>query len=422
MRETATRYGAPFRPRLVRLLNHAGRLAATAGRRRPLAAAELMGAAAARFGLHDFDGDDFREPLRRLVRAVEQEARLHPLGRRITAERLVGTLGNRLRAAALFRQHPEILQAAVARPLVITGLQRTGTTLLHRLLAADPQTRALRSWEAINPAPFLPWRPGGADRRPALARLAQRALAYMAPDFFAVHPVEAGAPEEDSLLLDFSLLSPVAEATLRVPSYARWLQGQPMEPAYRYLARLLSLLQWQAPARRWVLKTPVHQEHLGLLLRLFPGALIIHTHRDPARTLPSFCSMVAHGRGVFSDHVDPLEIGAEWLSRQARMARAAMAARADPAVAAAVVDVPYPELLRDPLGVARRIYAAAGLRLCPPAERAMAACLRRNPQHRHGRHRYRLEDFGLDRASVRRAFAPYYAAFIDGPGGAGEEP
>src|SRR5262249_48955329 len=149
--------------------------------------------------------------------------------------------------------------------------------------------------------------------RRAAGRLAESALRVLAPEFFAVHPVESEAPEEDILLLDHAFMSQAPEAMLHVPTYARWLESQDLRPAYRFLRRALQVLAWQRGGAYWVLKTPHHLEFLAELLAVFPDAVIIQTHRDPQATMGSFCSMVAHGRGLFSDVVDPREVGRHWL-------------------------------------------------------------------------------------------------------------
>lgn len=295
---------------------------------------------------------------------------------------------------------------------MITGLQRTGTTLLHRLLASDPRRRWLASWEALHPAPVKASR--GEDPRIASAKWAERALAYMAPDFFAIHPVEARAPEEDVLLLDYAFRSTVPEATLRVPTYSRWLEDQDQRPAYRLMATLMRVLSAQRGAsKRWLLKTPHHLEWIDTLLEVFPGARIIWTHRDPTTTLASFCSMIAHGRGVFSDDVDPVEIGESWGAKIARMIDRAMDAR-DRAPEGTFHDVRYEDFVRDPLAAVRRIYAFLGDPLPPHVEARMKATLDASPQHRHGKHRYDLADFGLRANDVRARFAAYRARFAIG--------
>ncbi len=256
-RTTSSAYAHPFRPRPIALANRAFLALARVGLSgRRFTVEGLIAAARKQTGLLRFDDEAFREPLGRLLEAIEGEAELTPLGRLITHRRIVGVLANRLRAQALYERHPEILDEQIVAPLFIVGLQRTGTTMLHRLIAADPGMRALASWEALNPAP-LPRRPWHRhDPRIAAGRLAERGLRYLAPDFFAIHPVEATQPEEEVMLLDYSFLSTVAEATLHVPSFSSWLQEQDQTPAYECLKKLLKLLQWQNRKQRWILRDP----------------------------------------------------------------------------------------------------------------------------------------------------------------------
>ena len=263
VRTTSRDYARPYRPRAVRVANRL-----LPGPRR-LTRDALLDAARARAKLDDFGPPDFLEPLDVLLDSIAREARLTPVGHLITRERLIGVLVNRLEVFAAHRPWTRPLE--LAPPVVITGLQRTGTTLLQRLLAADPSRRWLASWEALSPAPSRAR--AGADPRVAAAERAERALAYLAPDFFAVHPVHAHAPEEDVLLLDQAFRSTVPEATLRVPTYSRWLESADQTPAYRHERLLLSLLSRQRGAnKRWLLKTPHHLEWLDVLFDVFEGA------------------------------------------------------------------------------------------------------------------------------------------------------
>jgi hypothetical protein len=202
----------------------------------------------------------------------------------------------------------------------------------------------------------------------------------------------------------------VPEATLHVPSFARWLEQQDQAPAYRYLQKLLQLLQWQRAAERWVLKSPHHLEWLDTLLERFPDATIVQTHRDPLRTTASLCSMIAHARGVFSDQVDPREVGRHWLRKSSRLVQRAMASR-DRANQARFLDVSYYDLVDDPLGQVERIYAFADRSLSPRARERMAATQRCSVQHQHGRHRYDLGHFGISPDDVEQAFGHYRQRF-----------
>ena len=385
-----------------------------------LAEGSLIDTAVKKCGLRDFGDETWRPAFRRLLTSLNEEARLHPWGRFITKQRLLGLLQNRLRAEALFRKHPGILELELKPPLVITGLQRTGTTLLHRLLAADPTAYSVLSWEALNPAPLA--RKDEQQKRISVARTSERVLRFMAPEFFAIHPVEHRAPEEEILLLDMSFLSTVPEATMLVPEYSAWLERQDQEPAYRTMKKLLLLLQWQKGqgCTHWVLKSPHHMEWLEVLARVYPGARIVHTHRDPLRNLASFLSMAYHAMRMFSAEVTPEEVGAFWTRKVTRMAKRAMAFR-DAGGANQITDVIYDDLVKDPMRAVERIYEEASIHLPDGARRSIQEQRERSRQHQHGIHHYRLEDFGVDRARADAGFARYRAHFHlsyeDGPHG-----
>jgi len=401
---TSRGYTRPYRPLVVRLGNGLAKLAPGMS----LDPEGLVAAARRHEGLHDLGDPDPTEPLAVLCAALEREAHLTPMGRLIQRQRIIGSLRARLRVRAAEAAGKV---APIGPPIVIAALQRTGTTLLHRLLASDPGLRAMRSWEALNPAPFVPAEFRGEDSRKRVARRAQDAVKWLAPDFFAVHPIDADAPEEDVLLLDQALISTVPEATLHVPTYAAWVEAADPTPAYDYLRTSLEVLTHQQGPGTWVLKTPHHLEFLDVLLATFPGARIVWTHRDPKQTLASFCSMVAHAQGLSSDHVDPHAIGAHWLRKTARMVDRALAVR-DRVGEGTFVDVAYADLVKDPLAAVIDLYERLGR--APPPTRHLEATIATERAGRHGRHDYALADFGLTPDAVDAAFAAYRARFPSG--------
>jgi hypothetical protein len=364
-------------------------------------------------GLDDFGDEWFREPLGKLLWSIEHEAGLSALGRTVMQTRLVGALTTRLRAEALFRAHPEIEEIDLGQVIVIAGLQRTGTTTLHRLVSAEPKMRSMLSWESLNPAP-LPGEPPrwGVDAgTPPKGRvrqgvIAQKGLKYIAPHFFAIHPVEHDAPEEDVLLLDVSFMSQSPEATLHVPTYARWLESQDNTPAYAYLKKLMQLLSWQCPAEHWVLKSPHHMEYIDTVLSVFPNATIVQTHRDPRKTMASFASMVAHGRSVFSDTVSVKGVSEHWMRKVKRLMELSIAVR-ERLGDEHFIDVSYYDLLEDPVREVERVYAKAGIDFDETSRAAVASTKKRNVQHRYGRHKYGLEDFGLSPEQIEAEFGFY---------------
>ena len=402
----------PHRPRAIALLNSLGRAAARVGLEPSLAPDDLIAAARRRTGKSDLGphAERLREPLARLTGSIEAEARLHPLGRAIVRGQLVRNLACRLEVEALLERHPEILEIPLDRVIVIAGLQRTGTTLLHRQLGAMPGARAVVSWYGLWPLRVPGARRGDPRRRIAAARTAERGVRYLAPQFFAIHPVEHDAPEEDVLLLDHSFMSQAPEATMHVPSYAAWLEKQDHRPAYAHLATLMRILLWQRPGTHWVLKTPNHLEFLDTLLDVLPGARVVQTHRDPRRTTASFCSMVAHGRGIFSDHVDLHDVGRHWMSKIGHVVRAAMASR-ERLPADRFLDVSYYDLVANPLAELECIHDFAGLPFGDAEREASKRESLRQPQHKYGRHAYSLSDFGLGEADVERELAAYRALY-----------
>jgi hypothetical protein len=403
-------YRNPALPFALRALNAAGRPFA-----RPLlrvGAADLLEAARRRTGLHDFGDPGFREPLEVLTRALEDEASLTPLGRFLARSQLVDALATRLRAEALLRERPEIADEAVDDPIVVLGLPRTGTTLLQRLLARDAGLRSLPYWEALAPLAEPDARDREADVGPRIER-ARRAISLLtwgAPLMRAMHELEALEPDEEIWLLGVDLATMLPEATWHVPSFRDWYHRADLRHGYRYLRRMLQILQWYRAGDRWLLKSPQHLERIPVLLETFPRAVVVQTHRDPAKVVGSFASMVAYSRRMSCAHPDPLAIGAYWADRIEAMLRRSVLDR-PPSAAKRFVDVAFSELVTDPLAVVRRIYRTAGRELTREAERTMRDYLDAHPRGQHGVHRYELSDFGLDADSLRERMRFYTERF-----------
>ena len=403
---TSTDYENPYRPLPIRILNLMGRLGGNLGLSDSLETDLLISHAKRKTGLADFGDDGHLRALEMLVEAINDEARLTATGRLIQKSRLASALAHRLRIEDLLKRHPEIHDIDLGAIVLITGLQRTGTTLLQRLLNSHPGIRGVSGAEALDPVAAGNGRRRGGNAGKLRAILAQRAISYLSPEFTAVHPIDHNEPEEDVMLLDLNFMSQSAEAIMHVPSYSRWLEGQDHRQTYEYFRRVLQVLCWQRPGSCWVLKTPHHMEYLDVFLKVFPGATIVQTHRDPRRALASFCSMVAHGRGILSDCVDPREIGRHWCRKTRRMVQLTMQTRvgADPG---RFVDVSYYDLTRDPITELRRICARAGIGFDDEAEREAEKYMRANPQNRFGKHAYRLGDFGLSQKTVDETFSCY---------------
>jgi hypothetical protein len=349
-------------------------------------------------GLQSFGSDFWEEPLDRLLYAIDHEANLHPVGRFITQQRMINLLSVRLRAEDAFRKNPHILEQELYPVMLICGLQRTGTTKLQRLLAADPDNRVLYSWEALNPVP-LSEGPEDIKLRKKAARLGEKALKLMAPGFFTIHPVEFEKPEEDILLLDTTFMSTTPEATMHVPSYAAWLEQTDQSPAYAYAVKLLKYLQLQRPAKRWVLKTPHHMEFLDLAHKHFGDVQYLWTHRDIQQSLPSFLSMLAHGQTIFSDSVDLERIAAHWVRKTSYMLSKGEQFRAQ-YPGAHITDISFEQLVSAPMEVLQEIYSHHPI--ADTLRQSFMQMEKTNDRYKFGRHVYRMEDFNVDRDALEQ--------------------
>jgi hypothetical protein len=395
------------RPLWMRLVNGAGRALRRVGLRRPrLDPEEFLAIAERRTGLSDWGDDRFREGLKALVEAFERQDTAHTFGRIVFRGFCIQLLVNRLRIEDELKRHPEILEVPIRRPVFVTGLPRSGTTLLHRLLAQNPAARPLLFWEASEPAP--PPRPETYRTDPRIERVrkAVNRLYRVSPRIAAAHEFDAEMPEECNNLFAHGFEAGIFGFLLDVPGYVEWLRGRDLVGPYRYVRRQLQLLSRHIPGDPWVLKAPAHLFGLDALLTVFPDASIIVTHRDPLQVIPSLCSLASSFRGVFCERVDLRRLGAEFTEAMAVGVERALALRAtaDPA---RFLDVSYPALLADPAGTVETVCRHFGDAYDAAFEARVRGWLADNPQHKHGVHRYSLEQFGLDPGSVNARFATY---------------
>lgn len=350
--------------------------------------------------LDDFgDENGWLPALNVLLNSIERSAALNPLGRTIAHGQLVRLLRTRLRAEALWRRHPEILERPVAAPVIVLGQMRSGTTRVHRLLACDPGLARTRFFETMDPVPAL----AGVDARIARAWLGLTLFHSFNPRLAAIHPATPLAAEEEYGLLGFSFLSAQFEAQWRAPDYARWCEAVDTLGAYQDFKRLLQTIGWARgePADRpWVLKAPQFMHDLDSLLTVFPDARVLRLDRPAAAVVASSSSLVWQTMRVGSDRTDPHWIGREWLRKTALRARRTGQALAErPATPALAVD--YAAIDRDWRGEMRRVYGFLGRELTPAVEARMARFVRRSTAH--ASHRYALEDFGLNGRDVAAA-------------------
>jgi hypothetical protein len=398
----------------VRVLNAGGSVLRRLGANPPsLDAEDLLRAARARAGTSAFGPWRFDEPLERLLKSYRDEARLTTLGRVTARELVVTLLENLLLLEAERTRNPRIEQQRVADPVFIVGLPRTGTTHLHGLITHDPRNRAPLTWEVMFPAAR-----GAREAETAAvrARTASRLdwANRLAPDFMRIHPIAADLPQECIAIQAQIFMSIQFHTTHAVPSYEDWFERDSQDLSYGFHRYLLQHLQAQRPGDRWVLKAPGHLFGLGALLRRYPNAKIVQTHRDPLRVMASMASHAYVLRRAFSDAADAKAIAADWCDRWTRALDDFLAVR-DRAPAEQFLDVPYESIERAPLETIERVYDFLGWPLSDEARSAMQRFLDANPKDKHGAHRYTLEEFGLDPAALRRRFGAYTERFAIRP-------
>jgi hypothetical protein len=386
------------------LANAVGRGLARIGIRASLQEDSLLRAARRLTGLSDFGDEEFREPLRRLADAHENEGRLSPTGRALRRASFVDMLATRLRVQRRIVRDPKILDEPPRTPLVVTGLPRTGTTLLQRLLSLDPGARPLRAWEAMWPAPLS--RTGnGEDSRIRHARRLVWLTRRFLPGIDAIHPLDPEGPEECTRLLESSFRWDFFAIESRLPGYAAWVRAQGpdfMLPAYRWYATQLQVLQAQGSGGRWVLKSPAHVGNLRALLEVLPGARVVVALRDPRESVASACSLFGLLYGTTADDPRTTRIGPGVArSLAAALTRGLETAALEPE---RVRVVRYEDLTRDPLGTLAGIHAGFGIPFPAELEDSARGWLAANRQGSHGVHAYDLESYGLDEETVLGIF------------------
>lgn len=382
----------------------------------PLDAPALMAAATARTGgLTNFGDPSFRPALERMLQAVRDEAAMTPAGQAMFAHRVLESLSNRLTLEDYCERHPEILEERVERPVLIIGLPRTGTTMLHRILARDPRFHTMAWWEARFPSPLSEADVVDPAQRIAAARAEVAAMIAAVPEVLAMHPLDAELPDEEVLLMEHAFMSAI-DSYGNVPGYMDWLFQQDQTPAYRYLKRQLQFLQWQkrqrgVVAERWLLKAPHHTHLMPTLFKVFPDAQVIQTHRDPLQTIPSMGSFAYTLWRIFSDRADPAQAGRQWAAKFARGMRSALQFR-DTLPADRFMDVWYLDAVARSMDVVEQVYPFVGWTLDDATRQRMQAWLQSSSREGRPAHEYSLERMGLTQAGLEADFAEYRERFV----------
>ncbi|WP_051393178.1 sulfotransferase family protein [Glycomyces arizonensis] len=349
----------------------------------------------------DASGDEaFTEDFRGLLRRFADVGTISYLGWTATTAELQMRLENRLRIRRRIAEAPAIADEPIDRPIVVVGLPRTATTLAHKVIAAPEGNRAPLMWE-FRATDRADVDPGLRRKRLKQAQRVSSAVKYVAPVWQTIHPNSAETPEECVLALPHGLHW---LTRFRLPGYREWLAERDFTPDYAYLKEFLQVLQHGDRPRRWVLKSPFHMYNLGALMRVFPDATIMWTHRDPQTVMGSWCSLVETGMAMCNRSYDPRQIGSDWLQTLSWMVDQGRDQRLQ-VPPERMVDVSYHQLTADPYGQLPKIFERLGLEWTPREEGNLESVLARPGMRRN--HEYSLARYGLDPDMVEEAFGDY---------------
>jgi sulfotransferase family protein len=371
-------------------------------RRHPLRAGELLESALKRGKRHEFADGSFIRPFERLLEACNEEADLSGLGVRALRIDVLRCLRNLLRFDEVEAASPCVLSRPIQAPVFITGMPRSGTTFLHRLILQDPSTIAPRLFQLVYPYASQ----AGLRKRWVSLQLAL--FRMIAPELNTLHPVAVDAPEECTDITAHVFQSLRFDAMYRVPSYNSWLERSGFLEAYRFHRRFLQHLDSQLPGRRWILKSPDHLFALEDIRKVYPDAHLVLVHRDPVRVLASVARLTEVLRRPFTRSIDRVEIGREvsasWINGAQRMS--SLSSSCD-----SVLHLRYRQIVSQPLDAVRAVYRHCGLALTEEAEGRMRSWLRTTANVSRPWRDYKLAEFGLDPHILRERFARYTDTF-----------
>jgi hypothetical protein len=373
---------------------------------------QLHDLVASETGSAEFGGDDYLPGLRALLLSMDYDPRFSERGRRIAWGEIFSALAARVHAARAMKETPGFDAMPIVKPVVITGIPRTGTTALHKLMAVDPQFQGLQGWLIAAPMPRPPratWESNPLFQN-AIERLAARFAAQ--PDLRAAHNMVAEEVDECLGILRQGFTSNLWTCAWSAPNYDIWWQANSELPSYRLLCRELQLIGSSEPEKRWLLKNPGHIAHLDLLFAVFPDAMVIQTHRDPAKSIPSLCAILSQVHPIMeTGPIEPRKriMGLREVEKWAKAVRDAEPVRA--AHRGQVLDVVHGDFHHDPMATIARIYAFLGLELAPEVAAAMTARNAAAPELSHGQHHYAAADFGLSEDGIRERFGDYLDRF-----------
>jgi hypothetical protein len=369
---------------------------------------QLHDVVAAESGSNDFGPSDYVPGLKVLLQSMDYDPHFSERGRRTAWGEVIGVLKGRVHAVKSMKDNPGFDAVPITNPVVITGIPRTGTTALHRLMAADARFQSLQTWLLDSPMPRPPvasW-PGYPQFQKTVAALEARHEAI--PQKRAAHHRAAEEMHECCMVLRQSFVSNLWSCGWSAPTYDAWWQSQSENAAYRHYYRCVQLIGSTSPDNRWLLKNPGHIQNLDILFAIFPEAKVIQTHRDPAKAVPSLVSLLMQSHPVMevdrSEQRSKIMLAREVAKWSNAAAKADKVRQTHPGK---LLDVMHADFHSDAMGVLEQIYEFIGMDISDDVRGLFAQRITEKPELSHGVHRYNIADYGVSEEEARAPFREY---------------
>lgn len=403
----------PKRPFAISTINNLGKGLSAIGLNFPVIdEASIIKDASKRTGLSDCGGLDYQPGLQKLVYAFNHEASLTQIGRIAAKESLVDSMVIRMQLLDYVKKHPEITEQKIEQPIFILGLPRTGTSILHAVVAEDPNNRAPLMWEMM--APFPPPTADRAKHEDTIVAMEKKSsqIEQLSPGFKAIHETNPRLAEECIALMTSAFFQEQFSTVNRLPSYRKWYMDADAIPAYEWHKLFLQYLQAHYGIKRWILKSPLHLPFLDTILKVYPDACIVQTHREPIKVLGSVSSLICTLRSAFSDNINPLQIGHEESLFFADVLQRGLDQRKAINKPEQFYDFQFDDVINRPVDAVADMYQHFGLTLTDEARNKMQNYLNNRPRTKHGKHSYTLDTFGLEAEKDGAMFAQYRDQFV----------
>jgi hypothetical protein len=380
----------------------------------PLEPSELIATAKRATGFGDFGDDRWREPFQVLVKALDCEAGLNFFGRLMARNDVLNWLKALLGIQAAFNQWPEIADEKIDRPLIIAGLPRSGSSILFELLSLDPDLGSPLQWEMMFPYPPPDAATYDTDSRIETCQHLMTQWSRVVPSFSSIHKMDARLPNECIYSQAISFTSEYFPSQFQVPSYMKWLAAKAdWEYSYSFHKRVLQVLQFRNPRKRWLLKAPSHMNYLPTIFRVFPDARVLFTHRDPVVAQASVTNLMGTLFWIRSDKPMEIKAFAGMLSPEAMawgLNRSIDWLESGEIPKDQCASSLYADLIRSPIEALQKVYERTGLDFTDQTARRIRDYLADKPQGKFGKHNYDITDAG-DIAARRKIFARYRSYF-----------